>query len=573
MRIILLLMAVMLLMTGADARYSPGLEIAEGENITLDEGLIKNLQSDGVYNPMAYGAIPDDGIDDAAAIQLAANASHAAGGGIVFIPPGEFLLNSSQYDGLNGSVLIRAWPNVTFQGAGKYLTKLKVGDSYRQNYRGLCPILSVSEDGLVANWSIRDMTIDFNGENNKLEEGWSESDWCSIGGYPVSNVTFENLLLTGCPGLNVINIYSTNIIATCNNALVRNVEIVLSGNEIESGMLSDFSAIYSCVSNTTIENCYIHASEDFLVENACAIEIHSPDSIVRDNVIRNYRNGVYITSDGANEEIRNMRVINNNFRTAYHGVSVWLGDQNFTDIHISRNNIDMIPDATMLYSMGISHCFEAGTRTSGSFTNELEIDGNIITFPSPYDNDRSWALPIGIASAYANDSMIKNNVIRNGLIAGIWSKLYDNATIAASGNTITNCGMSTNANATIQAGMVIQGAENTGNAVLTGNDFSSGEISYYTPAVYIYSSADLLLNAEARHNTVNWTCQDEILTGTISSSSVVITEDSANAAPSSGFHSVGSIRWNAAPTAGGAALWMCTVAGSPGTWKACNLAS
>lgn len=40
MRIILLLIAVMLLMTGAEARYSPGLEIATGENITFDGGRI-----------------------------------------------------------------------------------------------------------------------------------------------------------------------------------------------------------------------------------------------------------------------------------------------------------------------------------------------------------------------------------------------------------------------------------------------------------------------------------------------------------------------------------------------------
>lgn len=64
MKIILLLMAVMLLMTGADARYSPGLEIAEGENITLDGGEIKNFQADGIVNVKAYGAVGDGSTDD-----------------------------------------------------------------------------------------------------------------------------------------------------------------------------------------------------------------------------------------------------------------------------------------------------------------------------------------------------------------------------------------------------------------------------------------------------------------------------------------------------------------------------
>lgn len=40
MRIILLMLAFMLLIAGAEARYSPGLEIAEGENITLNGGEI-----------------------------------------------------------------------------------------------------------------------------------------------------------------------------------------------------------------------------------------------------------------------------------------------------------------------------------------------------------------------------------------------------------------------------------------------------------------------------------------------------------------------------------------------------
>jgi len=43
MRIILLLIAVMLLIAGAEARYSPGLEIASGENITFDGGYIHDL--------------------------------------------------------------------------------------------------------------------------------------------------------------------------------------------------------------------------------------------------------------------------------------------------------------------------------------------------------------------------------------------------------------------------------------------------------------------------------------------------------------------------------------------------
>lgn len=39
------------------------------------------------------------------------------------------------------------------------------------------------------------------------------------------------------------------------------------------------------------------------------------------------------------------------------------------------------------------------------------------------------------------------------------------------------------------------------------------------------------------------------------------------AAPATGTWAVGDIAWNSAPTAGGFAGWICTVAGTPGTWK------
>lgn len=46
------------------------------------------------------------------------------------------------------------------------------------------------------------------------------------------------------------------------------------------------------------------------------------------------------------------------------------------------------------------------------------------------------------------------------------------------------------------------------------------------------------------------------------------------AAPATGTWAVGDVRWNTAPAAGGTPGWMCTTAGTPGTWKAmANLAA
>jgi hypothetical protein len=40
------------------------------------------------------------------------------------------------------------------------------------------------------------------------------------------------------------------------------------------------------------------------------------------------------------------------------------------------------------------------------------------------------------------------------------------------------------------------------------------------------------------------------------------------AAPATGAHVVGEIVWNTVPTSGGNIGWVCTTAGTPGTWKA-----
>lgn len=47
----------------------------------------------------------------------------------------------------------------------------------------------------------------------------------------------------------------------------------------------------------------------------------------------------------------------------------------------------------------------------------------------------------------------------------------------------------------------------------------------------------------------------------------------AAAAPTTGTAKKGDIVFNTAPAAGDAALWVCTTAGSPGTWKAVNCAA
>lgn len=69
-----------------------------------------------VYNVWDYGATGNGANDDTAAVQAAINACGAAGGGIVYFPPGTYLISST---------LNRHYANVTLMGAGSTATVLK----------------------------------------------------------------------------------------------------------------------------------------------------------------------------------------------------------------------------------------------------------------------------------------------------------------------------------------------------------------------------------------------------------------------------------------------------------------
>lgn len=68
-----------------------------------------------VFDVTAYGAIPDDGVSDATAIQGAVNAAAANGSGVVFFPPGRFHLNTAADA---GTPITMNAGNIVWRGSG-----------------------------------------------------------------------------------------------------------------------------------------------------------------------------------------------------------------------------------------------------------------------------------------------------------------------------------------------------------------------------------------------------------------------------------------------------------------------
>ena len=171
-----------------------------GANITVD-GITDRLLYDydppaaffaegeptgaGVFNIADFGAVADPAIDNAPMIQAAIDAAHAAGGGIVYIPPGTYGVAAAEDH--NGSVLLQS--NVFLKGAGMGETTLRVVDGNNQKITGI--VRSPYGEATV-NYGAADFTLDGNRENGV--EG-AKVDGFFSGGIPGDTIADEDVYL------------------------------------------------------------------------------------------------------------------------------------------------------------------------------------------------------------------------------------------------------------------------------------------------------------------------------------------------------------------------------------------
>lgn len=184
--------------------------------------------SDISFNVKSFGAKGDGTTNDTEAIQGAVDTVLAAGGGIVYIPPGIYVVSSIQYRG-----------GVVICGAGIGVTTVKLADN--------TPNVSVFNCTPEAtNVCIRDLTIDGNRDNqipplghgirSGTEGGIINGLFTNLhikntGAYGIGlqkgtfkNVRFENITTenTGLDGIDIKNISNNNDIIFFSNITVIN---------------------------------------------------------------------------------------------------------------------------------------------------------------------------------------------------------------------------------------------------------------------------------------------------------------------------------------------------------------
>lgn len=114
----------------------------------------------GVYNVMDYGAEASASFDNRAAFNAAIDAAHAAGGGLVYVPPGTYGIKGTDTPS-DGGVQLK--DNVFLKGAGMGVTTIRVMDNHNVAVTGI--VRSPSGE-ITKNFGLADISLDGNRANN-----------------------------------------------------------------------------------------------------------------------------------------------------------------------------------------------------------------------------------------------------------------------------------------------------------------------------------------------------------------------------------------------------------------------
>ena len=295
------------------------LSLPANANITLNGGFVKNIQSDYVFNILAFGATANDFTDDADDIQDAydfAYLEYLRTGiyHVVYWPPGEYNGNSSQ--GGSAGVIVKNRPGVITRGAGKEATIFRVKDNFRNTTQGV--YLLWNSDEYLKGMAITGITFEHGnntvqtGENNYSAVG---AAWCSD--VYISDVGFKNVSGTWALYLGQYGNHSDDL----KNAIVSDISVHQVAQAISGDSTYDHTSIRFNMDNVVFSDSIL--INDGMPTNAASFEFHGNNSIARGIIAINYTTAAHV---GADQDgictIRGISISNCLFQSTY-GIGVW----------------------------------------------------------------------------------------------------------------------------------------------------------------------------------------------------------------------------------------------------------
>jgi parallel beta-helix repeat protein len=478
-----------------------------------------------------FGATGDGSTDDAAAVQLALNVA-----GNIYFPAGTYSIGTTLNVLSNTQILLDQNATVIAKStlSGKLIsisgkTNVKVtGGIFNGNKASATSSTDViyiynSSDVWVNNTTIKNAR-----SRNIYIEGPSSSSVSK-------NIYIQNNSLSGSTSVSITFIYTTNI-------LIENNQIFSSDTGLTSGQSSQIAIVGNTFYSNTNDGC--------AVGDSCSY-ISITGNVSHDN-----------GAEGINVDGCNHAVITGN--TSYNnliGITVW---NRTPGTATSKRNV--------VSSNTVSNCTRYGILVADG-TNFTLVEGNSVD-NCGYD---------GIYLGQTNNAVVRDNTTNNNTYSGIY-------VVSTIGSTIQNnfSAYNTLYGINLQAGSGFGRTTITGNTLVSNasgygiydnsngsknvisNNFFTDESSpvVQTTSIYVNDNGVVISN----NRTLIGTAGIPTIGGG-TANQILNSWQYLTAAPSTGTWAVGDIVYNSTPASAGYIGFVCTVAGTPGTWKTFGLIS
>lgn len=548
------------------------------------------------YNAVDYGADVTGTDDSTTAIQAALDAAGAAGGGVVVLPAGTF-----KY-----SLLVMKYANVALVGQGSSTILLSTQD-FTTAHR---PNLWIAANNCTVD------SIYF------TYQGWDSTNLTSLlttrpsaNSYFGSQISVGYINLYTTPGSGTFNTVYGVTLSVIYNTTIRNVKTL--GSAIHAITL--LNAV-----NNSVENCDIQQFKGTGIWG-----YNAPQTIIQDNNLQiSGDDAVFIGSnsvswsgyytpltgvDMVDVSITNNYcakigakgfcapgyntvVIANNVVNETRAAAIWIGEEPTdntpaaTQAQITGNALYNCFGSFGTAANGYYYTTDIVTATSGIFyaisadsCTDFTVGNNVVSLSSKITT-QIQSTRYGFGNLNIKRVSVCNNIF-SGFVRG---NIGAETAITPVASDVNFTGNIVDALDATNSPRLVQVGYNADTVKIVGNNFRSiasatggFAIIYNLTGAKSFSTSNSfdLPNGVAAYSNggitlvSNQDTYDVTPTSNIAETSISRRVFWLSAAPSAGTWNQGDQVWNTAPSSGGAPGWVCTAAGTPGTWKAmANLA-
>ena len=494
----------------ATVAYTPA---GTGADATTVQAKLRQIE----VSPEDFGAATtyNSAVDDRTFCQLAIDSLSAAGGGTLVLNR-LYALNSfsSSYYTLTPK------SNVSVRGKGPQ-TGFKIGNSLRSSTQGIT--ILYDHTNYIENINYSNFLVDFNGQNNYVQGGWSGAALVNrFGGNIAANVHISNMWFKNSGGAHFVwfGLYSAD--SRNDNCSVTDCVFQECGQSIASNAITDHSSIYmGSRAGICVNNAFINSTQCFV---SSALEGHSDDTVMTGNVVRKYNHGCNYGGDS--NTANNVTISGNIFNSCVTGIALFTySTYAINNLVMSGNTITVYDTEGTAYASGGGIIYSGALDTSSATSSNWTITDNNISAANNYTVTVAYQIT-GIGINPISGLVVSGNVINGMKAEGIRIDIYAtkfHSNVLVAKNSIVKCGWTSTAGRRTGLALLSNAATYIDtNTVVRDNQITAGHAGAATDMDYgiQLNATGQFQNLQLLDNTVTSPTIQDILTPTAQTQSV-----------------------------------------------------